>query len=289
MPHPHTSVYVTDLDGTLLDDDARLSNRTRAGLTDLLADGLPLTIASARSVVAMQLMFGDLRLPLPVVELNGAFISDLATGEHLVTNAIGADVIDEVYRTITSASCLPFVSTFDGRADRLYYSEILNDGMQLYLDNRLADNDPRVRHTDDLRPHLTEDVASLTVIDRVEPVKELRLKLEDEFGDHLSLVDFDSLYFKGWHWMTVHDVRATKDQGLAEMLRREGLDGTEVVAFGDSNGDLPLFRVANRAVAVANASDDLMSLATEVTAANYEDGVVEFLERDWNGARSRRS
>ncbi|MFH1688908.1 MAG: HAD hydrolase family protein [Candidatus Eisenbacteria bacterium] len=288
MAHSDVTVYVTDLDGTILDGNARLSPRTCAGLEELLDEGLLLTVASARSVVAMQLMFDGLRLPLPVVEFNGAFISNLATREHLVTNAIGADVVGDVYRTITAAGCLPFVSTFDGDADRLYYSEILNDGTQLYLDNRVADHDPRVRHTDDLRPHLTEEVASLTVIDRVEPVKELRLKLEDEFGDRLSLVDFDSLYFTGWHWMTVHDARATKDQALLEMLRREGLDGAEVVAFGDSSGDLPLFRVADRAIAVANASDELMSMATEVTGANYEDGVVEFLERDWNGARSQR-
>ncbi len=289
MAHSDVTVYVTDLDGTLLDRDARLSPRTRAGLTELLDDGLLLTVASARSVVAMQQMFDGLRLPLPVVEFNGAFISDLATGEHLVTNAIAADVVGDVYRTVASAGFLPFVSAFDGRADRFYYSDILNDGMQLYLDNRLANHDPRVRHTDDLRPHLTEDVASLTIIDRIEPVKELRRRLEDEFRGRLSLVDFDSLYFTGWHWMTVHDARATKGQALLDMLRREGLESAEVVAFGDTDGDIPLFHVADRSIAVANASKKLMAMATGVTGANYEDGVVEFLERDWNGARSQRS
>lgn len=288
MSHPGSSVYVTDLDGTLLDRDARLSPRTRAGLKALLEDGLLLTVASARSVVAMQQMFDGLRLPLPVVEFNGAFISDLATGEHLVTNAIGADVVADVYRTVASHGFLPFVSAFDGRADRFYYSDILNDGMQLYLDNRVANHDPRVRHTDDLRRHLTEDVASLTIIDRTQPIKELRRRLEDEFGGRISLVDFDSLYFAGWHWMTVHDTRATKGQALLEMLSREGLDAAEVVAFGDTDGDIPLFRVADRAVAVANASANLMAIATDVTGANYEDGVVEFIEREWReGAKGR--
>lgn len=281
MTDTRTTIYAADLDGTLLDNDARLSSRTREALTELLADGLLLTIVSARSVVAMQIMFDGLGLPLPVVELNGAFVSDLTTGEHLISNTIGADIIDDVYGTVASSGCLPFVSTFDGSADRLYYSEILSGGMQLYLDNRLADGDPRVRHTDDLRPHLAEGVASITIIDRIAPVRELRRRLEDEFGDRLSLVDFDSLYFKGWHWMTVHDARATKGQALLEMLRREGQEGSEIVAFGDSNGDLPLFHVADRSIAVANASDDLMSLSTETTGANYDDGVVEFLERDW--------
>ena len=283
MAHSDVTVYVTDLDGTLLGRDARLSPRTRAGLAELLDDGLLLTVASARSVVAMQQMFDGLRLPLPVVEFNGAFISDLATGEHLVTNAIGADVVGDVYRTIGSAGFLPFVSTFDGDSDRFYYSEIRNPGMKWYLDDRIANNDPRITMTDDLASRLSEQVASLTVIDRPEVVGDLHLKLMDEFGDVLSYVRFDSLYSLGWQWLTVHDARATKGQALLTMLCREGLDAAEVVAFGDSNGDLPLFRVADRSVAVANASARLMSVATEVIGANSDDSVVEFLEREWRG------
>ena len=275
------TVYVTDLDGALLGSDARLSVRTRAGLAELLGEGLMLTIASARSVVAMQLMFDGLRFPLPVIEFSGAFISDLATGRHLVTNAIGADTVGEVYRTILSAGCVPFVSTFDGDSDRLYYSEIRNPGMKWYLDDRVSNRDPRVRMTDDLSSRFSEQVVSLTVIDRSEPLEELRLTLADEFGGVLAMHEFESLYSPGWHWLTLHDARATKDQALIALLRMEGLDDVEVVAFGDTDCDISLFRVADRAFAVANASTELRSLATDVIGANSEDGVVEFLEREW--------
>ena len=49
-------LYVSDLDGTLLQDDATLSPASRQILTSLLEEGLPLTVASARSVVSMQQM-----------------------------------------------------------------------------------------------------------------------------------------------------------------------------------------------------------------------------------------
>ena len=279
------TVYVTDLDGTLLGSDARLSTRTRAGLAKLLEEGLVLTIASARSVVAMQVMFDGLRLPLPVIEFNGAFISDLATGQHLVTNAIGTDVVGEVYRAILSAGCMPFVSTFDGDSDRLYYSEIRNPGMKWYLDDRISNRDPRVSRTEDLSSRLSEQVVSLTVIDRPEPLEELQLTLADEFGGVLAMQNFDSIYSPGWHWLTVHDARASKDQALTTLLRMRGLDAAEVVAFGDTDCDIPLFRVADRSFAVANASTELRSMATGVIGASSEDGVIEFLEREWR-ARS---
>ena len=65
-------LYVSDLDGTLLQEDATVSPTSRRILSSLLAEGLPLTVASARSVVSMQQMLAGIGLKLPVIEFNGA-------------------------------------------------------------------------------------------------------------------------------------------------------------------------------------------------------------------------
>jgi hypothetical protein len=274
-------VYVTDLDGTLLGEDARLSEGTRTGLVTLLGSGLLLTVASARSVVAMQSILAGLRLPLPVIELNGAFISDLGTGRHLVTNALETELAMGAYKLMRAVGCVPFVSSFDGEFDRLHYSEIGNPGMKWYLDDRLSNNDRRLSKTADLSSSLSEQVVCLTVIDRPDAVEELRAALVERFDGRLSVRQFSNEYFDGWDWLTVHDTRATKDRALATLLEARDLGDAEVVAFGDSDNDVPLFRFADRSIAVANASAELKSLATEVIGASSEDSVVGFLERDW--------
>jgi len=281
MDSSRRRVYVTDLDGTLLGEDARLSERTRSGLVTLLESGLMLTVASARSVVAMQSILAGLRLPLPVIELNGAFTSDLATGRHLVTNALETELAVAAYELIHAASCVPFVSSFDGEFDRLHYSEISNPGMKWYLDDRLSNNDTRLSETADLASRLSEQVACLTVIDRPEVVEELGAVLVERFDGRLSVRQFSNEYFGGWDWLTVHDVRATKDRALTTLLEFCDLDGAEIVAFGDSDNDIPLFRSADRGIAVANASAELKSLAAEVIGPSSEDSVVGFLEREW--------
>ncbi len=287
MKEARRRVYVTDLDGTLLANDARLSSRTRSGLSELLEDGLLLTVASARSVVAMQWILSGLRLPLPVVEFNGAFISDLDTGRHLVTNALDAKVAGGAYELIRSAGALPFVSAFDGESDRLYYSDIENPGMAWYVNDRLASGDRRVRRTEDQSCRLNEQVVCLTAIDEPHVVTKLREDLVGRFGEAISVRAFRNEYFPGWDWLTVHDAEATKDRALATLLEARGLDGAEVVAFGDSDNDVPMFRFADRAIAVGNASEELKSLAAEVIRSNTEDGVVEFLEGEWRAQSSR--
>jgi len=229
----------------------------------------------------MQSILAGLRLPLPVIEFNGAFISDLLTGRHLVTNTLETELAVGAYDLIHTAGCVLFVSSFDGERDRLYYSEIGNPGMKWYLDDRLSNNDARLSEIADLESSLSEQVACLTVIDRPEVVEELRAALVERFDGRLSIRRFGNEYFGDWDWLTVHDVRARKDRALATLLEFHDLDGAEVVAFGDSDNDIPLFRFADRGIAVANASAELKSLAAEVIGPSSEDSVVGFLEREW--------
>ncbi len=138
----HT-VYISDLDGTLLTNKAVLSDFSRNTLQKLLRDGLPFTVASARSVVSMCRVLGDLDLPLPIVEFNGAFISDLKSGRHEIINSIEPSVVEDIYQLISSFNCVPFISSFNGSQDCVYYKDILNEGMHWYLKESLSNKDQK--------------------------------------------------------------------------------------------------------------------------------------------------
>ncbi len=113
-------VYISDLDGTLLRNAATLSSFSEMTLRDLLAEGLPFTVASARSVVSMQAMLRGLPLRLPIIEFNGAFLSNFATGRREIVNALEPPVADSVYGWILGHGLAPFVSIFDGTEDRVH-------------------------------------------------------------------------------------------------------------------------------------------------------------------------
>ncbi|MFP4056260.1 MAG: HAD hydrolase family protein [Candidatus Brocadiia bacterium] len=270
-------LYVSDLDGTLLRPDASLSPYARAQLARLLDDGLAFTVASARSVVSMQNILGDLPLRLPVVEMNGAFVSELATGRHLVAHAIAPDVLDPLYRLLRRRGHLPFLSTFDGHRDRLYYAALANEGMHWYRDDRRAAGDPRLREVDDLAACLAEHVVSLTLIERLPAAQAMADELAREFPGLLATNLFENTYLPGWYWLTIHDRRCTKDQALATLLQRLGGERPHLVVFGDHWNDLGLFRIADTAVAVANAADELKAQADIVIGPHHDDSVVRYL------------
>jgi Cof subfamily protein (haloacid dehalogenase superfamily) len=282
------TLFVSDLDGTLLDKGGRLSPVSREALERLIAEGLVFSVASARSVASMQSVLRDLRITLPVIEFNGAFLSDLHTGRHEIVNAIEPALAQDAYALIGQYACAPFVSTYDGRADRLYYGNLTNAGERHYVDDRRAHEDRRLRQTASLAETLREPVVCLTVIGEQARLAELELAARARLGDAVEIHFFENAYSPGWHWLTIHDRRATKDQAIRLLVERYGLRDHELVVFGDHINDVKMFKIAGRAVAVANAHPEVKRHATHVIGAHHEDSVVRYIEDHFANGRKLR-
>jgi len=276
------TVYVSDLDGTLLRDDVTLSAFSRDVLCELLREYLPFTVASARSVTSIRAILTGLKFHLPIIEFNGAFISDLESGQHQIINSIEPTIIEDVYQLIGTFGCTPFVSTFNGAEDRLYYSNITNEGMRWYLKDRQEHRDERLRSIKNLTLSFQDEVVCLTVIGAADVLSELEYAIKERHLNSVEMHCIENRYSPGWYWLTVHDHRATKDQAIRIVLKEWGLDGSEIVVFGDSSNDIRMFQLADRAIAVANATDELKRYATEVISSNNEDSVVKFIRSDWS-------
>jgi hypothetical protein len=277
------SIYISDLDGTLLTGQPALSDYTRSHLSRMLDAGLPFTVASARSVVSIRELLQDLPLRLPVIEFNGAFISDYTSGDHRIIHSLECGLVPEIFELIKRHSALPFISTFNGQEDCLYYESILNEGMGFYQQSRKESGDKRLREIADLRGCMEEQVVCLTVIDRRPVVEAVAAELKDRYpGATEPHIFADSYAPPGWYWLTIHDRRASKDQAIGILVEEFGFDLEGLTVFGDEVNDIKMFQLAPRAVAVANALDEVKAVATEVIGSNEEDSVVRFIERDWD-------
>jgi 5-amino-6-(5-phospho-D-ribitylamino)uracil phosphatase len=269
-------LYVSDIDGTLLRSDQTLSPYARDTLNTLVANGLLFTLASARSVVSMRQVLKGLSLRLPVIEFNGAFLSDLATGAHLMARSLPSELAADLLARIRQYGHEPILSTYDGTADCLYHERVSNEGMRTYLDGRHASGDHRYRPATTLRDCLGQQVVCFTTIGEAEPLKELHARLSQTYQGQLSFHFFKDNYTP-WHWLTAHDPRATKDQGIAALKEHAGIGDMHLTVFGDGLNDIGMFSAADTAVAVANADDELKRHADQIIGTNEEDSVVRYL------------
>ena len=283
---PRQALYVSDLDGTLLRSDGSLSPYSLRTLTRLIREGMRFTVASARGCNLIRAAIGDLPLRLPVIDQNGACVSELASRRHLAIHALDPPVARDLWSLLEDAGCSPFLMTFDGADDRVYYNRTVlrNGGMRRFLENRERIEDPRLRKLGDLRNGLDDQVVCLTLIDTPPRMLDVERAVRARHGSSVQTHRYEP-YNEGldssWHMLTIHDSRATKDQGVASLRRLLNIENCRVVVFGDQVNDIGMFRIADEAYAVAGAAPELVEHATAIIGSNDDDAVARWLEACW--------
>ena len=91
------TLYVSDLDGTLLRSDETTSEYTNSVINNLTDRGMIFSYATARSLITAKKVTSGLRAEIPLIVYNGAFIVDNLTGEVLAANYFDESV-GAVYR-----------------------------------------------------------------------------------------------------------------------------------------------------------------------------------------------
>jgi len=98
-----------------------------------------------------------------------------------------------------------------------------------------------------------------------------------------GVLALESLGPKGQVVLTITASSASKGGCLRAACETLGISTHEVIAFGDSEGDLDLFAVAGCAVAMGQSSDRIKQAADYVTKANSEFGIATFLDQYFSG------
>ncbi|MEM6253094.1 MAG: HAD family hydrolase [Cyanobacteria bacterium P01_D01_bin.156] len=278
------TLYVSDLDGTLLTSTATLSGYTRNTLNRLLASGLPFTIATSRSVSSVRPIFEGVNLLLPVIELNGAYITDLTTGQHLFVNDIATDLATDILDVVQHHKISPLLSTYNGQDDHVYFSTEVNPGIRWYIDDAARNEDGRWHCCPNMKTILSERVMRFTLIDTKIRLEQLAQALLQRFPCRLDMHLFENPYQPDWYWLTLQDQGATKANGIRELRSLHNLQDHKLTVFGDHNNDISMFQLADVAVATANATVELQQHATEIIGHHRDDSVVKYLESSWTTA-----
>lgn len=278
-------LFVSDLDGTLLDPTGRLRPACRDGLNELLDDGLAFTVASARSVHSIGPILDGLRLRLPVLEFNGAYLTELDSGRVHFCRSIDAAAVLDIVEHGQRAGLTAVISTYDGRTQRFYMPEVPpNAGVRWYLEDRKEAADARLQLVPDPAAALSEHldggqrVVCLTFIAQSAELRALQATIDTAWGARVRTLCVENRYSPGWHWLTVHDAHATKAHGLRELARHCEVELADITVFGDEINDLPMFEAAGRSVAVGNAVPDLRAIADELIDHHADGSVVRYLQ-----------
>jgi hydroxymethylpyrimidine pyrophosphatase-like HAD family hydrolase len=267
-------LLVSDLDGTLLRPDATLSALTVSVINEYVADGGLFTYATARSYASAARLTASLRLRLPVMTYGGAVVVDPLTGQARQAQFLPVALVEEVFRLTDSSRLVqPVVFAIrEGRDRACWLADRITAGVDDFL--RTRSGDPRLFSVSTWADIDVGSVFYVSLIGAWQPLHELFEQLSDVPGGcHLVLAE--DIYSAGQWWLDLTSSTGTKAAAVAAL--KAEVAAQTVTCFGDQLNDLPMFAIADTALAVANAAPEVLSAATQVIGANTDDGVARWI------------
>lgn len=268
-------LYVTDLDGTLLGKDQRISIRSADVINRLRERGMLFSYATARSTITASKIAQDIRSDIPIIVYNGAFIMESHTRRVLMENYFERCDSEEILAALWESGVDPITYAVINGAEKFsYVRSRVTPGAEEFILSRAGDvRDNPVDHRESLKNGRSFYFACIDAPEKLAP-------LYERFRNRFSCVYHKDIY-TGYQWLELMPGTASKARAVLRLKSLMGAD--KVIAFGDGKNDIPMFQIADECYAVANAVDALKAIATGVIGANYEDGVAKWLEENFAG------
>lgn len=261
-------LIVSDMDGTLLGDNHKITEENKIALSKALEKGVKIVPASGRIYNSAREHFDFLDINTPLIACNGAIIKETKTNKLIYKNNIPNDI------------CLKIIDIFE--KNEVYY--------QLYSENtmmckNLSKEDQRKTKerlknffNDDINVHFGDDLKEEVVkhkilkiiaiddydMDKLKKVKEDLAQIED--------IEITSSWFNN---VEIMHKGVNKGEALKALINYLGIDKDDVIAFGDNYNDLPMIELAGIGVVMGNANDEVKEKGDYITAKNTEDGVAK--------------
>jgi Cof subfamily protein (haloacid dehalogenase superfamily) len=254
-----------DLDDTLLTDELTVSDATLRAMTEAIAGGAHLTIATGRMFDSAQKIARQVGLNVPIITYQGSLIKNLLDEEVLYERSVPVDVAKELFE-YCQAHGLHLQSYI---ADKLYVSEE-NDKIRAYAKQS---NIPYTIEPDFSRIFNNDKQTKLLIIDEPARLDALLPELKALFGSKVHLTKSKPNYLEFLH------PEGTKGHALRFLAGYYGIPMEETIAMGDAMNDHEMIEAAGLGVAMANAVPALKEIADFITLSNNDDGVKHVLEK----------
>jgi len=277
-------LFVTDLDGTLLNSDHKLSEYSMHAIKTAMDKGIPVCIATGRSYSDILEIIKDLEVKPYIISSNGASVYN-TDGHKMYSISIPKEQIRDII-TYLKAQNLEFEVADDE------YTYITQGGLDL-LHQELED----VGSLDTKKKkELEQDVlglvlsqGNLKVVPTIEDLLE-RIESANSVSSisaylnkiHMAMeyftMDKRILTFSSWKYnfeMTSSDT--SKGIALKHLCDHLKIDLSDVAVIGDNYNDLSMIKIAGIKGGMENGVDNVKSISDFIAPSNDEDGAAKFL------------
>lgn len=269
-------LYISDLDGTLLNNNAILSKETINGLNSLIEKGVNFSVATARTNATVVQMLMDVNINQPVILMNGVTIYDIRSNQYIATESISQEGKRTLLDTIKKHIGAGFIYCIDSNQLSTYYENADSPAAKTFIEERERIYGKKFMKVASFSECADKNIVYYSIDDKKE-------KLEKAYNELKKCTDLHIEFYRDIyntdHWyLEICSCTASKKNAVNRL--RNLLNAEKIISFGDNLNDIPMFEASDEAYAVANAKDEVKNAATGVIDSNINNGVVKFIQNN---------
>lgn len=269
-------VIIMDVDGTLLNNQKKLTPKTKEALIKAQRNGVKVILASGRPTSGLM----DLGKELEMDKHNGLFVS--FNGSKVLDCETMNVLFDEPMTVEQGKAVLEHMKKF-------YVRPMIDKGEYMYV-NDVYDCDIKSKgqtiniikyesrggkfllcEHNDLSAFVDYPLNKILTAGDDDYLQANYKEMMEPFKDTLHCVFTAPFYFE----FTAEGI--DKAKALDTVLKPMGYKQEDMIAFGDGHNDISMVKYAGTGVAMSNAVQELKDISQYITLSNDEDGIAEAL------------
>jgi len=267
------TLYISDLDGTLLDRQAEVSAYTANALNALIARGVSFSVASARTSETAVQILKNVNLNIPIILMNGVCIFDPESQKFIDVKYIPVSSVRNLLNVLNRQNLTGFLYGLTGHKIDTYYENLDSPHRRTFYEERVKKYYKRFTKVDSFAEAADKNIIYFSFCERQELVAPLYNELKND--PEIRIEYYRDIYIEDFWYLEVCAKSASKFAAAQQLRHYCGFG--RLAGFGDNLNDLPLFAACDESYAVANAKPEVKEKATAVIGSNDGDGVAKWL------------
>lgn len=267
------TLYISDLDGTLLNSKACVSRYTAETLNCLIDNGMYFTFATARTIYSAKPITSELKINVPCILNNGAGVYDMKSEKYVKNAYIPENISHRIISAFRDNNVNCFVFKFIDNILSTCYDNVTEELMRTYIAERKGKFSQPFFECNDLFNEIDGSEIYINSTGDYESLLPIRNAVAEIDGADCAF--YKDTYTDKWYLETFSN-EASKANGIKFLREEYGFE--RIVCFGDNLNDLSMFEQADTKIAVENAKPELKAKADFIIPSNDNDGVAKYIK-----------
>ncbi|MEH7234932.1 HAD family hydrolase [Bacillus sp. JJ1562] len=248
-------LIVSDLDGTLLQENNTVRPEDANALNQALQEGLQISIATGRMDTEIKEVLKSIGQKFHRISQNGAFASTIDE-RFIFSRTFTTEIADLIYKKVLDPKFVTIVSSFDTNfthENNQYVEEIQKRLFHpIIIDSEIGSKFSEVKPS------------KISLMGFENDIFDTHEKLSNEFKDEIDL------YISEKHVLDIMPKQISKGNAIKKLLDELSLTHEEIACIGDSFNDIPMFQLTPYSFVMSTAHEDVKEEANYVVESVAE-------------------